>query len=59
MKQQVLNWLGAGAGALILSAAARALPEPTPNSTRAYVWFHNFCHALLANFDKVGQPPKE
>ena len=41
------------AGALVLSAAARALPEPTTLGSRFYAWFYQFAHLLLANFDKV------
>jgi hypothetical protein len=41
------------AGALVLSAAARALPEPTPLGSRLYAWFYQFAHLVLANFDKV------
>ncbi len=42
------------AGALILSAAARALPDPAPGGSRAYVWLYRFAHYVLANFDKAG-----
>ena len=42
-----------GAGALVLSAAARALPEPVPMGSQWYLWFYSFAHALLANWDKV------
>ena len=41
-----------GLGALLLSAAARALPEPSPNGNRFYLWAYRFAHLLLANFDK-------
>jgi hypothetical protein len=41
------------AGALVLSAAARALPEPTPLGPRFYAWFYQFAHLVLANFDKA------
>lgn len=43
------------AGALVLSAAARALPAPSPAGSRFYAWFFQFTHLLLANFDKVQQ----
>ena len=43
-------------GALVLSAAFRAVPEPDEKSTRLYRWFHDFGHLILANFDKVGKP---
>jgi hypothetical protein len=42
-----------GIGALVLSAAARALPEPKPNGSQFYLWAYSFAHILLANFDKV------
>lgn len=54
MQQNVLNLLMGSAGALVLSAAARALPEPTTLGSRFYAWFYQFAHLLLANFDKVG-----
>jgi uncharacterized membrane protein len=37
---------------LILSAAARALPEPVVTGNQFYLWFYRFSHLLLANFDK-------
>jgi len=42
-----------GAGAILLSAAARALPEPVPSGNFFYQWLYRFAHLLLANFDKV------
>jgi hypothetical protein len=51
MRQQLLNWLLGGAGALVLSAAARALPEPLPMSSQFYVWFYRFAQNVLANWD--------
>ena len=53
MQQHVLNLLMGSAGALVLSAAARALPVPTAMGSRFYAWFYQFAHLLLANFDKV------
>jgi hypothetical protein len=53
MRQNVLNLLMGSAGALVLSAAARALPEPAAPGSRFYVWFYQFAHLILANFDKV------
>ena len=53
MQQQVMSLLTGSAGALVLSAAARALPEPVPMGSQWYLWFYNFAHALLANWDKV------
>ncbi len=42
------------AGALVISAAARALPDPAPGGSRVYLWLFRFAHYVLANFDKVG-----
>jgi hypothetical protein len=53
MQPHILTLLMGSAGALILSAAARALPEPSPLGSRFYTWFYTFTHLLLANFDKV------
>ena len=53
MPPNVVNLLMGSAGALILSAAARALPTPNPLGSRFYLWFYQFAHILLANFDKV------
>jgi hypothetical protein len=57
MKHLITEWLIGGGGALVISAAARALPEPQKNGNLLYLWFYRFCHALLANFDKANQPP--
>ena len=51
--QQTVNLLTGSAGALVLSAAARALPAPTAPGSRFYAWFYQFTHLLLANFDKA------
>ena len=42
-----------GMGALLLSAAARALPEPVAGGNQFYAWAYRFAHFLLANFDKA------
>jgi hypothetical protein len=42
-----------GMGALLLSAAARALPEPIAMGNPFYAWVYRFAHLLLANFDKA------
>lgn len=50
------NWLGllmGSAGALSLSAAARALPAPRRLGSRCYRWFFRGAHFVLGNFDKV------
>jgi hypothetical protein len=43
-----------GLGAILLSAAARALPEPSTMGNLFYAWVYRFAHLLLANFDKAG-----
>lgn len=55
MRNSILSWAAAGGAALVLSAAARALPEPQPMGSRLYLWFYNFSHGMLANFDKLGK----
>jgi hypothetical protein len=42
-----------GVGALLLSAAARALPEPVAAGNPFYAFVYRFAHLLLANFDKA------
>lgn len=54
MRQTLWNFLTGSAGALIVSAAARALPEPVDRGSRVYLWFFRFAHLVLANFDKTG-----
>jgi len=54
VQQQVMSLLMGSAGALVLSAAARALPSPAASGSRFYAWFYQFAHLLLANFDKAG-----
>jgi hypothetical protein len=59
MHSYVFNLLTGGTAALVASAAARALPDPTPMGSRLYLWLYRFAHLVLANFDKVsnaGQP---
>ena len=53
MRPYLFHLLTGGTAALVASAAARALPEPTPLGSRFYLWFYRFAHLLLANFDKV------
>jgi hypothetical protein len=53
MKQQILHLFMGSTGALVISAAARALPVPVPMGNKAYAWFYRFAHILLANFDKA------
>ena len=42
-----------GLGAILLSAAARTLPQPAPAGNPLYAWVYRFAHLLLADFDKV------
>jgi len=55
--KHLIEWLMGGAAALILSAAARALPVPTENSNSVYRFFYNFVQNVLANFDKKASKP--
>ena len=54
MRQYAWNLLTGGTGALVISAAARALPDPAPGGSRVYLWLFRFAHYVLANFDKTG-----
>ena len=56
MRTHLLNLVTGSVGALIASAAARALPEPNPMGPRFYLWFYKFIHFILANFDKSLPP---
>jgi len=47
------SWLTGAVAAIVLSAAARALPEPVPMGSRLYLWLYRFVQNLLANFDKT------
>jgi hypothetical protein len=53
MPASAIHLLTGSAAALLVSAAARALPEPLPGGSRFYSWFYRFAHYLLANFDKT------
>jgi hypothetical protein len=53
MRQNLLDLLMGSAGALALSAAARALPAPATFGSRFYACFYQLAHLVLANFDKV------
>jgi hypothetical protein len=53
MRSYVFNLLTGGTAALVASAAARALPDPTPAGPPIYLWLYRFAHLVLANFDKV------
>jgi hypothetical protein len=54
MRQSAWNLLTGSAGALIVSAAARALPDPAEGGSHLYLWLFRFAHLVLANFDKAG-----
>jgi hypothetical protein len=51
-------YITGGVVAIVLSAAARALPEPVPMGSRFYLWFYNFAGYLLANFDRTAKQSK-
>jgi hypothetical protein len=53
MPASAIHLLTGSAAALLVSAAARALPDPAPGGSRLYQWFFRFAHLLLANFDKT------
>jgi hypothetical protein len=53
MTHPILNLLSGGAGAILLSAAVRELPDPAPMGSRFYLWLFRFVHFALANFDKA------
>jgi hypothetical protein len=53
MRQYAWHLLTGSAGALVVSAAARALPDPAPGGSRVYLWLFRFAHYVLANFDKA------
>lgn len=53
MNIAIPSWLTGAVAAIVLSAAARALPDPVPLSSRVYLWFYRFTQNLLANFDKT------
>jgi hypothetical protein len=58
MRQYAFNLLTGGTAALVASAAARALPDPSPLGSRLYLWFYRFAHLVLANFDKLADDGK-
>jgi len=47
------SWFTGAVAAIVLSAAARALPDPGASGSRIYLWFFRFTQLLLANFDKT------
>lgn len=53
MNITIPSWLTGAVAAIVLSAAARALPDPAPMGSRWYLWFFRFAQNLLANFDKT------
>lgn len=52
---EIGKYLAGSVGAILLSAAARALPRPEPLGSRFYLWFFGFANLLLANLDKSKQ----
>ncbi len=55
LQQQIVQWIFGGGIALVLSAAAHALPSPEPMGSRFYRWFYVFTQGLLANYEKARQ----
>jgi len=53
MHMTIPSWFTGAVVAIVLSAAARALPEPAVTGSRLYLWFYRFAQNLLANFDKA------
>jgi hypothetical protein len=51
------TYLEGAAGALIISAAVRSLPDPANPASgfwqKFYLWFFNFTHTVMANWDKI------
>ena len=55
MFETVVNYLVGGAGALIISAAVRTMPEPEVLGRNIwYTWLYDFVQIVLANPDKSG-----
>lgn len=52
------NWLTGAVIAIVLSAGARALPEPLPMGSRFYLWAYRFAQNMLANSDKADKTDK-
>ena len=52
MHIDLTNLFTGGIAAIVVSAAARALPEPAPNGNLFYKWLYRFAQLMLANFDK-------
>ncbi len=50
---EVGKYLTGGAVTMTLSAAARALPVPSSESSTFYGFFYRFAQNLMANFDKA------
>lgn len=51
----LIQFFSGAAGALLLSALIRTMPNPsTFNDNVWYRWFYDFSQAVLANFDKSG-----
>lgn len=51
------GWLDGMALFWVISAAVRALPKPKESASDLYLWFFQFTHTLLANFElaKLGK----
>lgn len=59
MRQFLFAAFTGGTASLILSAAARALPEPVPMGSRLYLFGYRFAQNLLANFDKSSRAARK
>ncbi len=50
---EVGKYLTGGVATMTLSAAARALPAPSSDSSAFYGFFYRFVQNMMANFDKA------
>lgn len=53
MEKTIIHILTGSVGAVLLSGAVRALPEPQKMGNPFYLWFYKFTHYVLANYDKA------
>lgn len=57
MRSYLIALMTGGAASQILSAFARALPDPLPMGSRFYLFIFRFANLLLVNWDR-NAPPK-
>jgi len=50
--------INAGLGLRLFQAFSRSIPEPTPTSYRAYIFFFHFIQNLADNKDRISEVPK-